>query len=99
MKTLFAISIVALFALLWASISIAQHIRRARRRRRLKESNDEIFKSAGDDKTSEHHTPPPPPPFNNRMERVDWAYFNKDLGDLTDPYQGPRNRPKGQSPS
>jgi len=26
------------------------------------------------------------------MERLDWAYFNKDLGDLTDPYQTPRIR-------
>jgi hypothetical protein len=26
------------------------------------------------------------------MERLDWAYFNKDLGDLTDPYQTPRAR-------
>ncbi len=24
------------------------------------------------------------------MERLDWAYFNKDFGDLTDPYQTPR---------
>lgn len=33
MRTLFAISILALLALLWASISIARHIRRARKRR------------------------------------------------------------------
>jgi hypothetical protein len=26
----------------------------------------------------------------NSPERLDWAYFNKDLGDLTDPYQTPR---------
>jgi len=25
-------------------------------------------------------------------ERLDWAYFNKDLGDLTDPYEIPRLR-------
>jgi hypothetical protein len=25
-------------------------------------------------------------------ERLDWTYFNKDLGDLTDPYQIPRMR-------
>lgn len=25
-------------------------------------------------------------------ERLDWAYFNKDLGDLTDPYEAPRVR-------
>jgi hypothetical protein len=34
MRVLFAISLVALIALLWASVSIATHIRRARRRRR-----------------------------------------------------------------
>ena len=33
MRILFAISIVALIALLWASFSIAQHVRRARRGR------------------------------------------------------------------
>jgi hypothetical protein len=25
-------------------------------------------------------------------ERIDWAYFNKDLGDLTDPYETRRIR-------
>lgn len=34
MRILFAISLVALAALLWASVSIAQHIYRARRRQR-----------------------------------------------------------------
>jgi hypothetical protein len=34
MRILFAISTFALLALLWASISIARHVRRARRRRR-----------------------------------------------------------------
>jgi hypothetical protein len=33
MRTLFVISILALLALLWASISIARHIRQARKRR------------------------------------------------------------------
>jgi hypothetical protein len=33
MRILFAISLVALAALLWASMSIAQHIHRSRRRR------------------------------------------------------------------
>jgi hypothetical protein len=33
-------------------------------------------------KTSHHGTP----------ERLDWAYFNKDAGDLTDPYQTRRFR-------
>jgi hypothetical protein len=36
MRILFAISLVALAALLWASVSIAQHIYRARRRQREK---------------------------------------------------------------
>ena len=30
-------------------------------------------------------------------ERLDWAYFNKDLGDLSDPYEP--HRPTGTSPS
>jgi hypothetical protein len=34
MRIMFLISIVALLALLWASISIASHVRRARRRHR-----------------------------------------------------------------
>jgi hypothetical protein len=34
MRILFAISLVALAALLWASVSIAQHIYRSRRRHR-----------------------------------------------------------------
>jgi hypothetical protein len=36
-------------------------------------------------------------------ERLDWAYFNKDLGDLTDPYRTPRlrvnSRDKATSPT
>lgn len=34
MRILFAISLIALAALLWASVSIAQHVYRARRRQR-----------------------------------------------------------------
>jgi hypothetical protein len=34
MRILFAISLVALAALLWASVSIAQHVYRARRKKR-----------------------------------------------------------------
>jgi len=34
MRILFAISLVALAALLWASVSIAQHVYRSRRRQR-----------------------------------------------------------------
>jgi len=31
--------------------------------------------------------------FNNgALERLDWAYFNKDSGDLSDPYQSRRIR-------
>jgi hypothetical protein len=100
MKTLFAISIVALLALLWASFSMAQHVRRARRRRRdLRESNDQIAAPFAnmEEPDSEHHTPPPPPPFVNKMERVDRPYFNQDSGDLSTTYQGPSNRPEGHS--
>jgi hypothetical protein len=27
------------------------------------------------------------------VQRADWGYFNKDMGDLTDPYEAPRQRP------
>ena len=35
-----------------------------------------------------------PPQTSHRVgsERLDWAYFNKDLGNLTDPYQTPSLR-------
>jgi hypothetical protein len=34
----------------------------------------------------------PQPAHRRDGERLDWGYFNKDLGDLTDPYQTPRLR-------
>ena len=34
---------------------------------------------------------------SGKMERPDWAYFNKDMGDLTDPYESPRIRPRAAS--
>jgi hypothetical protein len=34
---------------------------------------------------------------NGGGERLDWAYFNKDLGDLSDPYQAPRLRANSRS--
>lgn len=37
----------------------------------------------------ERPKPPQPTHFGGR-ERLDWAYFNKDLGDLSDPYEPPR---------
>jgi hypothetical protein len=34
----------------------------------------------------------PPVSINgNKIERLDWEHFNKDLGDLSDPYQPRRN--------
>jgi hypothetical protein len=108
MRTLFAISIVAVLALLWASISIAQYISRARQRRRalndrvkelpgatlISADYDQDFAAqaiAGED-LAEHH--PPPPDAERKSERADLAYFNKDMGDLSDPYQAPRIRTK-----
>lgn len=35
---------------------------------------------------------PPQTSHNDTPERLDWAYFNKDAGDLTDPYQTTRFR-------
>jgi hypothetical protein len=32
------------------------------------------------------------PPYSVNAERLDWAYFNKDYGDLTDPYEHPSRR-------
>jgi hypothetical protein len=81
MRVLVAISILAFLALLWASIAIFQHIRRAqRRRRRSLESSD----------TNLSPTPPlPPPVFQGTgpqpMPRSDWTCFNKEMGDLSDP--------------
>ncbi len=92
-KTLFAISTIALLALLWAFISIMQYVRRARRRRH---HPDEVN---ADDNTTSLATPRPPPPpppgpVSSSVKRIDWAYYNKDMGDLSDPYQAPRIRPK-----
>jgi hypothetical protein len=72
MRILFVISTIALIALLWASISIASHVRRARRRRR---AQAEQAKATLPDRTP----------------------FNKDLGDLSDPYEERRTKPKGPS--
>ena len=49
MRILFAISVVAFVALLWASLSTAQHIRRARRRRRLASSAEPASESRSTD--------------------------------------------------
>jgi hypothetical protein len=35
---------------------------------------------------------PPQTAHQKEWRRLDWAYFNKDLGDLSDPYQTPRLR-------
>jgi hypothetical protein len=42
-----------------------------------------------------------PPQTSHRVgsERLDWAYFNKDLGDLTDPYQTPSLRVNARNSS
>lgn len=94
MHTLFAISIIALLALLWASISIAQHVRRARRRRRdaVEDATQPAvaFEDSGlKEDVAQQQTPvaPSPVPFANahKVERIDWARFNKDLGEPRDP--------------
>jgi hypothetical protein len=42
-----------------------------------------------------------PPQTSHRVgsERLDWAYFNKDLGDLTGPYQTPSRRVNARNSS
>jgi len=94
MHVLFAISILAGLALLWASISIAQHVRRARERREAVEDakvEDANQPAAGFEdeslKEQEASVATPPVPFANAHggERLDWARFNKDLGDRGEP--------------
>jgi hypothetical protein len=94
MHTLFAISIVAGLALLWASISIAQHVRRARERReavddaKVEDANQPAvgFEDEGLKEQQTSVSPPPVPFANaNKGERMDWAGFNKDLGDRGEP--------------
>ncbi|CAN5469319.1 hypothetical protein BH10ACI4_BH10ACI4_25290 [soil metagenome] len=41
--------------------------------------------------------PPQPASRHGVVQRIDPAYFNKDLGDLTDPYQPPRLRANSQN--
>jgi hypothetical protein len=177
MAILFAISVAAFFALIWASVSIARHIRRARRRRWRASAVTQSATWGGSESTSpltdapalavkaEQISAPPPPPIptqtaaseslairfplssqrrsaessaaqavatpsltppaepvgasqalpsetgpasppgatsavrrppvsvaapTNSGSRTDWAYFNKDMGDLTDPVPSPR---------
>ena len=99
MKVLFVISIAALLALLWAAFSIAQHVRRARRRKHVLAERG-IITEARPPKTD------PVKPFVERRaatgsplpldieRRADWAYFNKDMGDLSDPYEDRRRKPR-----
>ena len=134
MRILFAISVIAFVALLWASFSIARYIRRARRRRKL--ASGAIYKTAHPSaSTTTPAQAPAPPPFPLRSQRdadrgsepsgtvpppprpepanaparsfspaaqepaspgrQDWAYFNKDMGDLSDPM--PSRRYKDRS--
>jgi hypothetical protein len=108
LRILFAISIIALLMLLWASISIAQHIRHARRRRRAAAKKvSEVALLYGEVDTDDDFAgqrsvaPPPPPPspstLEKKPERADWAYFKKDLGDLSDPYQERRRKARESS--
>ena len=107
LRILFAISIIALLMLLWASIAIAQHIRHARQRRRAAAKKvSEVALLYGELDTDDEFigprsgAPPPPPPLpstqQKKPERADWAY-NKDLGDLSDPYQDRRRKPRESS--
>jgi hypothetical protein len=85
LRTLFAISIVALLALLWASISIARHISRSRQRRRKQNEYERLVDVA---------SPTLSTPADTAAERADRAYYKEDMGDLSDPYQASSNRPK-----
>jgi hypothetical protein len=152
MHVLFAISVLALVALLWASAAIVRHVRRSRSRRRrllansaessthvpLERSQDanppsidfskvSPFRSSAFDFPEPTASPAPPAPVSASLAdlaarlasdppaealrnssprhqlasllaplppqsaRPDWAYFNKDMGDLSDP-QSPRRK-------
>ena len=140
MRTLFAISIIALIALLWAAVSTARHVRQARRRNNQGthlppqpaqdtefedsaiESSDVVTQVlattaaappdgalAGSSESSAKRKPeepaarrplavsPPAPSGRRKLGRPDWAYFNKDMGDLTDP--APRSAKERDRPS
>jgi len=108
LRILFAISIIALLMLLWASIAIAQHIRHARQRRRAAARKvSEVALLYGEVDIDDEFVgprsgaPPPPPPVpstqEKKAERGDWAYSNKDPGDLSDPYQDRRRNPRESS--
>jgi hypothetical protein len=156
MRILFLISVVAFAALVWASISIAQHIRRARRRRKLvldaaspaqavtAFSSDAAvavvapMETAASEAPSARNSaadrsaPAPPAPVRfplssqrasassdadragdaqysdgpasgrgpaapPRPMRPEWAYYNKEMGDLSDPLPGGRYRGRGRN--
>lgn len=84
MKTLFAISVVALVALLWASVSIARHVRMIRRKRR----------TVAAEKAAASRPAPPPIPYANPAERQESAIVSNNFGDLSDPYAVRRSRHK-----
>lgn len=96
MLTLFAISIFALLALLWASISVGRYVRRARRR---DIAADELVAQA---RTLPRDTDPgkgfeesrkisdAPPPLELKAGVPDQPYSNKSFGDLSDPCQAYR---------
>jgi hypothetical protein len=90
MHTLITISIVAALALLWASISIAQHVRRARERRDAVEDANQpavAFENEGLKEEAVQSVSQSPVPFANahNVERIDWDRFNKELGNRGEP--------------
>jgi len=82
MQFFFAISVLCLGAFLLATISIARHIRAVNRSK---------FESRTEVPPSLAEVPVANPPVEGKKaaqrDRLDWAYFNQDLGDLSDPYQ------------
>lgn len=110
MPYLFAITVVAFVALLWAAFSAAQHIRRARRRRRMAWTStlpDTHSTPAAEPwldplPPAELHAPPPPPQpasagairFPLNSQRS--ARF--DAGDLSDPIAGSRWKDRNGDP-
>ncbi|MDQ2924473.1 MAG: hypothetical protein M3R43_02795 [Acidobacteriota bacterium] len=98
MRTLFAISMVALAMLLWASISIVRHVRQARRDGMLLDSQDVATNVRSDGDLGPHHsTAPPPPPPASAQDPMDWSYFNKASSDSNDSRNVRPDKPENAS--
>jgi hypothetical protein len=56
-----------------------------------------VAESTAADSVQDEHRKPPVSINSGRFERLDLAHFNKDMGDLSDPYQIPRATARNRS--